>query len=871
MRSGETNHKNRGRLKIFFSYAQGTGKTHAMLSAALVQRKRGVDTVIGFTNAKQGSSAASLLKRFEHLPLCSSDNGSCTVQAFDLDAALKRKPQLIILDQLACFNPSFCRHSMRQQDIDELLGAGIDVYTTLNVENIESLNDIVVSITGESVKERIPDVVFDGADQVEMVDEDPEALMQRLHIHDPGQLEKLSALRELALRRCADRINRLSMQTQKQYSAYLTDEHVLVCLSSAPSNAKIIRTAARMASAFHGRFTALYVETPDFAVMEESNRIRLRKNTRLAEQLGASIETVYGDDVPYQIAEYARLSGVTKIVLGRSAAARNALWRTPNLTEQLIAKAPNLDIHIIPDGGMNQRYRPRRAAKNPLSFSVDDTAKSIAILLGVTSVNMLFYNLGFSDANLIMVYILGVLLTAVATTHRAYSLFSALASVLLFNFIFTQPRFSLHAFDAGYPITFAVMFLAAYMTGTLATRLKDNARQSAQAAYRTQILFDTDQLLSRAENQDEIIHVLAQQLIRLLGRDVVIYQKNGDQLGEPTYFSAHEHTANTELISLQESAVALWVSQHNKHAGATTDTFSDAKCLYLAIRINHRVYGVAGIDMHKGALDAFEHSVLLSMLGEGALALENDKNAREKEEAAVLARNEQLRANLLRTISHDLRTPLTTISGNAVNLLTNSANMEETTRQQLYADMVDDSMWLINLVENLLSVTRIEDGRMNLNPTAELMEEIIDEALRHVTRHSGDHIIKVHSSDKYMLVHADAKLIVQVLVNLIDNAIKYTPAGSRIDITVHQSDDVVHISVADNGPGIADDAKEHVFEMFYTGHTHIADSRRSLGLGLCLCKSIINAHGGYISVRDNQPHGAIFTFTLPAEEVSLYE
>jgi len=648
-------------------------------------------------------------------------------------------------------------------------------------------------------------------------------------------------------------------------------EHILVCLSSAPSNAKIIRTAARMAEAFQGSLTALYVETPDFSAMESENRKRLEANTRLAKQLGATIETVQGDDVPYQIAEFARLSGITKIVLGRSAVGRNHIFRKPTLTDRLIAILPNVDIHIIPDGAANRPYRPRRARKKLPPFSAADAMRSASILALVSLVNVILFALGFTDANIIMVYILGVLVTSIVTTHQIYSIASAVLSVILFNFIFTEPRFSLHAFDAGYPITFAVMFLAAYITGSLAIRLKENARQSAQAAYRTRILFDTDQLLNRAENRDEIISILAGQLIKLLNRDVVIYPMDSGRLMEPVPFPEDGHELKRPMMTSGERAIAEWVAQNNRHAGATTDMFSESISLYLAIRINERVYGVVGIAMNGGKLDSFENSVLLSMLGEGALALENEKNAREKEEAAILAKNEQLRANLLRAISHDLRTPLTSISGNASILLSGDEAFDESTRRQLYRNIHDESMWLINLVENLLSVTRIEDGRMNLNPSAELMEEIIDEALRHVSRRSMEHRIIIRKTDDLILVHADAKLIVQVLINLIDNAVKYTPQGSEILISVSQQNGMALVAVADQGPGIPEDAREKVFEMFYTGAPYAADSRRSLGLGLSLCRSIVSAHGGTISVRDNLPVGAVFEFTLPLEEVSFHE
>ena len=342
-------------------------------------------------------------------------------------------------------------------------------------------------------------------------------------------------------------------------------------------------------------------------------------------------------------------------------------------------------------------------------------------------------------------------------------------------------------------------------------------------------------------------------------------------MSAPALFPASEKAPADEWVSENEQAVAAWVLKNNKHAGATTQTLSNARCLYLAVRVNDRVYGVVGIVIGEQPPDAFERSIVLSILGECALALENEKNAREKEQAAILAKNEQLRANLLRTISHDLRTPLTSISGNASNLLSNGASFDADTKKQLYTDIYDDSMWLINLVENLLSVTRLEEGRLNLSLSEDLVDDVIIEALRHVNRKSVEHYIEVENEDEFLLAKMDAKLIVQVVINIVDNAIKYTPKGSHILISTKKQYDKAVISIADDGAGIPDEMKPRVFDMFFSGANQIADSRRSLGLGLSLCKSIINAHGGCISVSDNPPHGTVFTFTLPAGEVELHE
>ncbi len=875
---GQQERTRRGHLKIFFGYAAGVGKASAMIESGREAAHRGVDVVVGVLENQGRKDRSARAEGLEHLPEQTTEQGT---RELDLDAAIARRPQLLLVEDLSHTNASACRHDRRYQDVEELLKAGIDVYTTVNVQQIESLHDLVETIIDVPEQECIPDSIFDNADQVELIDLEPQELIDRWmggQIGDvknfPDTLEKLTALREIALRRCADRMNLLTESVRSAGRGdYQTDEHILVCLSSSPSNANIIRTAARMASAFRCSMTALFVRTPDFPAMSGEDRRRLQANMRLAQQLEARIETVYGDDIPFQIAEYARVSGITKIVIGRSAVTtRRGVFSKPTLTDRLIANAPRVDIHIIPDAGAaSSGYRIKRMhQRQKLGVFCTDVLKSTAILAAVSVIGLLFDRLQFAEANIITVYVLGVLLTSVVTSNRIYSLISSVVSVLVFNFLFTDPKFTLQAYDQGYPVTFVIMFLAAFLTGTLATKLKSTARQSAQAAFRTKVLFDASQMLQQARDRDEIFSATAKQLTKLLQKDIVIYPAEKGNLGEPRIFPAAD-TGETEDLLPREHEVADWVLHNNKHAGATTQTFSDARCLYLAIRVNDSVYGVLGIAVGQTPMDGFENSILLSILGECALALENEQNAREKEEAAILARNEQLRANLLRAISHDLRTPLTSISGNASNLLSNGDFFDGETKKQLYKDIYSDAMWLIDLVENLLSVTRLEQGQLNLNVSENLLDDVITEALRHVNRKLSEHEIRVESEDEFLLARMDAKLIVQVVINLVDNAIKYTPDRSHILISTRREGNMAVVSVADDGGGIPDEVKPRVFDMFYSGSHRIADSRRSLGLGLSLCKSIIAAHGGAISVGDNTPHGAVFTFTLPIGEVTLHE
>lgn len=514
---------------------------------------------------------------------------------------------------------------------------------------------------------------------------------------------------------------------------------------------------------------------------------------------------------------------------------------------------------------------------------VKDMVKSLLLLVAATGVGMVFKKMDLSDSNVVMAYIIGVLLTAVVTSKKIYSLISSVVSVLAFNYFFTVPYFTLKAYSDDYPVTFLTMFLSAFITSTLAVQMKQQMRASAEVAFRTQILLETNQMVQQKSDRREMVSVVAGQLVRLLNRDIVVYLMEESGLSDAFWFPARlregeeslekKMLLKAEYTSPGERTVAEWVCRNKESAGASTNQMSDAVCMHLPIRSGDKVYGVVAIPVPgpEGELEPFENSITLSILGECALALEKEEALRAREASALLAKNEQLRANLLRSISHDLRTPLTSISGNAGILLANADDMDGAGRRLLYENIYDDSLWLINLVENLLSVTRIEDGTMQLHLSTELIDEVITEALQHVNRKKEEHVIKVHPSDEFLLVKMDAKLIMQVIVNIVDNAVKYTPPGSEIHISTFAREKNVVVEIADNGNGIPDDAKERIFDRFYVVENGVVDSRRSLGLGLSLCRSIITAHGGEITVSDNIPKGALFRFTLPEEEVTLRE
>ena len=628
-----------------------------------------------------------------------------------------------------------------------------------------------------------------------------------------------------------------------------------------------------MAQAFCGSFTALYVQTPGDAAMNTEDTSRLQANMHLAKQLGAEIVTTHGEDVPTQIAEYARLSGVTKIVIGQSGIQCRHFFSKPILTERLIALITAADIHIIPDAEdyRNSRWKPSIPIY-PAFPATRELLLTAGILAAATIVGWFFLQLGFANANIIMVYLLGVLLTSAFTSGYTCGVLSAFLSVILFNYFLTEPRLSLAAYGSKYPITLVVMFTAALLTSTLAAKLKAHAQLSARDAYRAKLLFDMNRQLQKAETPEEVYQMTATQIQKLMQRDVLICPAQGDTLLDGIVYPVDGSSPHSISEDEQEPDVIHWVWQNRRRAGATTETFPKAKRLYFAICTWQQVYGVIGILIEKQTQpDAFTSSILFSILGECALTLESLRNADEKEKAAVLAKNEQLRANLLRSISHDLRTPLTSISGNADTLLHCYDVLDDQTRKQIFSDIYDDAQWLIGLVENLLSITKIANGNVKLHLSDQVVDDIISEALRHIDRRSAEHHITMNCGEIPLLVRVDAGLIMQVLINLVNNAIKYTPAGSTIQITAIQRGNVAEICVSDNGTGIPNELKERVFEMFFTGSNPTSDSRRSLGLGLSLCQVIVHAHHGKMTLKDNLPHGCIFSFTVALSEVNLNE
>ena len=874
-RYGEAETGGTGRLKIFFGYAAGVGKTYAMLEAAHQAQKEGVDVVVGYVEPHARPDTLALLEGLEVLSCREVDYRGIRLREFDLDGALARRPQLILVDELAHSNAPGCRHTKRYQDVEELLQAGINVYTTVNVQHLESLNDLVTSITGIVVNERIPDHVFDRANQVELVDIAPADLEKRLEegkIYRQRQAkqalenfftaENLTALREIAMRRTADQLNRTAVQEKKGKAARAGD-HILICLSSAPSNAKVIRTAARMAEAFHSGFTALFVQTPETKELSGENIKRLRSNLRLAEQLGAQIATVYGADPAEQIAEYARVSGITKIVMGRVNHRQHPWIGQKSLADRLIERT-DLDVYIIPDRQPLYKKPLGKLRKSRVRFSWRDAVVTLLCLAISTAVGFAFDWAGFSESNIITIYILGVLVTAVSTSGHLYGAANSLLSVLAFNFFFTEPRFTLQADGPSYPVTFLIMLSSSIIASSLASRVKEQARMAAEKSYYTELLLGSSQKLQTIRTEWDCLRLTAEQLSRMFDRPVIYALNDADKELDFRIEPADEHTL-LEKLSTEEIGVAKWVQKNNKHAGATTNTLPDSKWLFLSVRGTRGVMGIVGVPIAGYVVpDAFEKNLMVARLGECGLSQERIRLEEERNQIALQTQRESLQANLLRAVSHDLRTPLTNINGSVGILMGKDQTLKPEVREQLYTAIDDDTNWLINMTENLLAATQLETDRTKLKTAPELLEDLFQSAVRQLDRRARDHHISVDLEDQTLMASMNAGMIQRVIINMMNNAIQYTPKDSHIILSGTRRKDWVEISVSDDGPGIPDEAKKHLFDLFYTAEQGKPDSKRGLGLGLHLCQSIVNAHGGTITVSDHAPSGTTFRFTLPA-------
>lgn len=641
----------KGKLKIILGYAAGTGKTFTMLEEAHQLKEKGVDVVAGYIEPHNRKDTIKMAEGLEKIEPITVEYKGVRFREFDLDKALARNPEVILVDELAHSNVNGCRHRKRYQDIEELLRAGINVYTTVNIQHIESLKDIVGAITKAEVKERVPDSVFNEAEQVEVVDIEPDELIMRMKdgcIYEKVQAEralehffrkeKLVALREIALRKAADKVNQRAEEERWQSGErdYYTGEHILVCVSPSPACAKTIRAARRLADAFHGEFTAMCVETSELEESEESIKISLHKNMELAASLGAKIISVFGEDIAYQVAEYARAGNISKIVIGRTLNGEFQSKARERLLERINSYAPNVDIFIIPDldaGKYAAQYKTiqkRKMKKDETDSAkniVLNTAKITAVIAIVTVIGKIIEYLKITESNIAMLYILGVVITAYMVNKKSYAFYSSALSVLAFNFFFTKPYYSLSA-DKEHIVTFIIMFAVAFFVASLTNKIRLENRENAKRAYRMELLLENSKLLRRCSSKSEVWDLIAERIQKLIDLPIIIYtaDNGGKRLkGKRIYPKAlMKKEEMDKYLTHDEEAVASWVFLNGETAGACTATLPQAQAVYIPVQTAQKIEGILGVVLEeRRPINHFEFSIMMAMINETAVKLQD--------------------------------------------------------------------------------------------------------------------------------------------------------------------------------------------------------------------------------------------------------
>ncbi len=880
----------RGRLTIFFGYAVGVGTTTALLGAARARLEADIDVVLAAVDPFPRRTAVSLSEGMERIP----PGGR---RGFDLHAALSRRPEILVVDDLAHVNAPGSLHRKRWQDVREILAAGIDVYTAVHVQNIESLNDVVAEITGIRVQETIPDAVFDGADRIEVVDAEPAVVLRRFaerriypdeggHRNAAGcySAENLAALRRIALSRASEHTRAVSEDDggwRQGLRNLPSVEQLLVCVSPAPASARVIRTAARMARALEVSWVALYVETPEAAGLGGVDRDRLRDHSALVQRLRGEFVTIHGRDVVDEILSYAGIRNITKIVIGKEISrSRSPLRRRSRTLARLLEATPQQEVHVVPGRPEDYSRPPERPQGRSRFFdqmpTLSKTVFALLIFAASTALGVASFSLGFKESNIIMIFLLGVLLVSVLC-GRLLGLIASVASVVSYNFLFTEPRWTFVVYDFQYLITFFVMLAVALITSELATRMRRIAQVATLRERRTEMMYRTSRSLLHAGSTRTVVRAALEHLHGLLHREVTCYlpedrlPAGGRSPGKGPleahvldHYGAGEGTKSRPVVP-EEAEAARWVYEHGQPAGYGTDTLSESGTFYLPLVVQNRTLGVLAVPCREEPLDETQMNLLQAVAAQIALALDRERLARAEEENRVEIERERLRGNLLRSISHDLRSPLSTIAGASSTLLSEEGSLGPEARDDLIRGINEDATWLTGLVENLLNLTRIDVGSLRLNRSWELAEDLVASALERFRNRTGTHAVRAVLSDEPILVHVDPMLIEQVLVNIIDNALRHTPTGTRVVIRASLGDEGVAFEVADNGPGLSEYELKRAFDRFYAADTARGE-RRGLGLGLAISRSIVEAHGGSISVHNAAGGGAVFRFVLPRDQ-----
>ena len=862
-----------GKLKIFFGACAGVGKTYAMLTEAREVAAEGVDVVVGVVETHRRADTEALVEGLEVLAQRRIEYRGAVLHELDIDAILKRRPNLVLVDELAHSNAPGSRHPKRWQDIKELLAAGIDVYTTVNVQHLESLNDVVGQITGVRIAETVPDSVFDEADEVEVVDLPPDDLLQRLKsgkVYMPEQAVhaianffrkgNLIALRELALRRTADRVDAQAREYRDDAAikrVWQLKERLLVAVGPGPHAEQIVRAGRRLAGSLRADWIAIYVETPALQRLPEAERARVLRALRLAQELGAETATVPGENVADALIAFAAERNAGKIVLGRSIAPVWIRWLGTSIYDALYARANAVDLLVVGGAADEQKPPPPAAEpeRRPTKSNWRDYLDAGIALLIVTALGV-FLRERIDITNIAMLYLVAIVWVSVRT-GRGPAVAASVVGVALFDFTCVPPYYDFAVSDTEYIVTFAVMLVVALTITELTAGMRYQARIAAHRERRSAALAAMSRELSGALTADQIAQIAVQHVQGVFEAPAALLLPNRE---EQLRVAPDEQAAALPQLDL---SVGQWVHDRWQPAGLGTDTLAGTPIHYVPLRAPVRNRGVLALQPRNERLIFVpeQQRLLDTFAAQIALALERVHFVEVAQEAELGIASERLRNSLLASISHDLRTPLAVITGAASSLVDQAPNLSEESRQELTETIFEQAVSMSELTANVLDMARFETGAVQLNRQWHPFEEVVGAVLERLRPRLTGRRIDIDLADCPPLVWLDSVLIGQVLTNLLDNCAKYTPAGSAIEIRAAKDDKGVAVSVCDHGPGLAPGEETRIFDKFYRSHPESATG--GAGLGLAICRAIVEAHRGEIAAHNRGDGGMRFTFTLP--------
>jgi two-component system sensor histidine kinase KdpD len=880
----------RGKLKIFFGATAGVGKTYAMLEAARSKRAEGIGVVVGYVELHGRPETERLLEGLECIPHLAMRSGGATIREFDLDAALERKPALILVDELAHTNAEGSRHLKRWQDIEELRDAGIDVYTTVNVQHLESLNDVVAGITGARQQETVPDTVFESADEVELVDLGPDDLLQRLRegkVYVPERARiaienffrkgNLIALRELALRKTAERVDAAMERwrvAEAVSSPWLAGERVMVALGPRSDGENLVRAGKRLATALRAPWIVVYVETPDLIRLPESERNQRIAWLRMAETLGGEAVTLGGGVAADELVEYARARNVSRLMLGEPT--RRGLRRMlrSSTVDRVLAGAAGIDVSVVKTTEAQRVARspllmrsraylaPSASGKRPWRpYLLAVLAVAVTTLVGVLSDPIL------NDTNTALIYLAGIVLAA-WRFGRGPSVLVSLLSVLTFNFFFVEPRHTFSVADGQYLVSFAAMMAVGLLVGQLMSRVRLQAQVAGRRERRTSLLYAMTRELAATRSVESMARVAVRHISEVFDAQVLVLLP--DQRRRLRMPSGRPEPASLREVDM---SVAQWVQDNGRPAGLGTDTLPASSARYVPLA-GTREGGPAMLGV-LAVLPANVRRILLpeqaqlldTFAAQLAVAIERAELSEHAQAAQVRAETESVRNSLLSSISHDMRTPLAVISGAASSLAETGSRLDPEARRELAQSIFDETKQMTQLVTNVLDMIRLESGNVPIRADWISLEEIVGAALNRLQQPLAAHLVEVDLAEAPALMRGDPVLLEQLLFNLLENAAKYTPNGSRVSVVAQREIGAIEVLVADDGPGFpADVDPTSLFDKFQRGRAEGVQG--GVGLGLAICRAIARAHGGEIRAERIPAGGALFVVTLPATSES---